>query len=104
MSRSGARYEPRQLASRLMHRQNADYICGLCDEFDVDQAAPACAALGQGLCLKAEQGKSFVHVAWDGNTCVSFRLDRPNLRRRRQFVAVQRRARDTNTDNTEIVK
>lgn len=67
-------------------------ICALCDEFDVDHAAPDCAARGMGLCLKAEQGKPRVHVAWDGRTCVSFRLDKPNLQRRRQFVAVQRRA------------
>lgn len=70
-----------------------DDICGLCDEFDVDQAPPECAAKGMGRCLVHDAaGPLELYVPWDGRTCVSFRLDRPNLRRKRQFVEVQRRA------------
>lgn len=70
-----------------------DDICGLCDEFDANQAAPECAAVGMGRCLvHDEAGPLELHVPWDGRTCVSFRLDRPNLPRKRQFVEVQRRA------------
>lgn len=78
-----------------------DDICGMCDEFDVDQAAPECAAQGMGRCLVRDaRGPLHPHVAWDGGTCVSFRLDRPNLRRRRQFVEVQRRAQQAPTTTT----
>jgi hypothetical protein len=74
-----------------MRCSNPDHICGLCDEFDVDQAAPECAEKGMGLCLVAEQGKPFVHVSWDSRPCVSFRLERVNLAKRRQEVELQRR-------------
>jgi hypothetical protein len=68
-------------------------ICGLCDEFDLDQAAPERTALGQGRCLaRDEASRLHPHVDWNGRTCVLFRLDRPNLQQRRQFVEVQRRA------------
>ncbi len=88
-----------------MRSQNPDHICGLCDEFDVDQAAPECAKQGMGRCLVRDaSGPLHLHVDWSDGGCVSFRLDRPNLRRKRQFVEVQRRARDNNTDTTEIVE
>jgi hypothetical protein len=68
-----------------------DDICGLCDEFDVEQAAPECAALGMGRCLgREDHGFLTVHVAWDSRTCVSFRLDRANLQRKRIFIIAQR--------------
>lgn len=79
-----------------MRGPNPDHICGLCDEFDIDQAAPEFAQLGMGRCaVRAERPPPAVlavHVGWDCGACVSFRLDRPNLRRRRQFIEVQRRA------------
>jgi hypothetical protein len=79
-----------------MRGPNADHICGLCDEFDVDQAAPELAAQGMGRCLvRDERGQLALHVACGDCSCVSFRLDLPNLRRRRQFIAVHRRAQDT---------
>lgn len=88
-----------------MRSQNPDHICGLCDEFDVEQATPECAARGMGRCLVRDpRGPLHLHVDWGDGGCVSFRLDRTNLRQRRQFVEVQRRARDNNTDNSEIVK
>jgi hypothetical protein len=77
-----------------MRSPNPDHICGLCDEFDVDQAGPELAAQGMGRCLvRDERGPLHLHVAWDGWTCVSFRLDVPSLRRRQQFALAQRRAR-----------
>jgi len=82
-----------------MRSPNPDHICGLCDEFDVDQAAPECAAQGMGRCLvRTESSMLDLHVDWDGYACISFRLDRPNLRRRREFVAAQRRAFEPDED------
>lgn len=82
-----------------MRSPNPDHICGLCDEFDVAQAAPECAAQGMGRCLvRDERGPLTLHVPWDGRSCISFRLDRPNLRRRRQFVDAQRAAREADGD------
>lgn len=81
--------------------RDAGEICGLCDEFDVDQATSDCAAQGMGRCMVRDaRGPLHLHVAWDGDTCVSFRLDRPNLRDRRQFVEVQRRAQRAATATT----
>lgn len=78
-----------------MRGPNPDHICGLCDEFDVDQAAPECAAKGMGRCIgRTPESMLDPHVAWDGWPCVSFRLDYPNLRRKRQFVTAQRRAKE----------
>jgi hypothetical protein len=87
----------------MIRGRGPDDICALCDEYSVKLADPEKAAQGRGQCQKAEQGKPLAHVDWDGGTCVSFRLDWPNLAPRRQYVAVQRRARDSNTENTEIV-
>ena len=79
-----------------MRGPNPDHICGLCDEFDVDQATPELAERGVGLCrVRAERGQLAAHVGCDERLCVSFRLDRPNLRRRRKFVDAHRRAQDT---------
>lgn len=79
-----------------MRGSNPDHICGLCDEFDVDQAEPEQAAQGMGRCLVRDaRGSLSHHVAWSDGKCVSFRLDRPNLRRRRNFVDAHRRAEDT---------
>lgn len=78
-----------------MRSPNPDHICGLCDEFDADRADLEYAECGMGRCqVHAEGGVLAVHVAWDGRPCVSFRLDRPNLRAKREFVAVQRRAHE----------
>jgi hypothetical protein len=79
-----------------MRSRDPDYICGLCDEFDVDQVAPELAAEGMGRChVRDERGALALHVACGDGSCVSFRLDRPNLRRRRQFIDAHRRAQDT---------
>lgn len=79
-----------------MRSRDADLICGLCDEFDVDQAAPELAAEGMGRCqVRDERGPLAVHVGCGDGSCVSFRLDRPNLRRRRQFTDAHRRVHDT---------
>jgi len=65
---------------------NPDHICGLCDEFDVEQAAPAHAAQGMGLCQIAERGRPLRHVPCDSIGCVSFRFDRKNITVRRRHV------------------
>ncbi|KQQ93641.1 hypothetical protein [Massilia sp. Leaf139] len=88
----------------MIRGRGPDDICALCDEYSVRAADPKHAAQGKGLCQKGEQGKPLVHVDWDSGTCVSYRLDWPNLAARRQYVAIQRRARDNNTDNAEIVQ
>lgn len=80
-------------------------VCGLCDEFDVDQAAPEQVAQGRGRCLvRDERSRLALHVDWDGSSCVSFRLDRANLREKKRFVEAQRRARDSNTETPQIVQ
>lgn len=79
-----------------MHSPNPDHICGLCDEFDVGQAAPEYAALGMARCMvQSENPPLSAHVSWDGSACVSFRLDRTDLHAKRQFVEAQRRAAAT---------
>jgi hypothetical protein len=79
-----------------MRSRDADYMCGLCDEFDVDQAAPELTAQGMGRCLvRDERGPLDLHVACGDGSCVSFRLDRDNQRRRRQFIDAHRRVHDT---------
>jgi hypothetical protein len=84
-----------------MRGPGPDDICALCDEYSVRQAAPEQAARGMGRCLvRDESGPLHLHVEWNGRTCVSFRLDRPNLATRRQYVALQRRAAATN-ESTE---
>lgn len=87
----------------MIRGRGPDDICALCDEFSRKLADPDQVAQGRGLCLITEPGRPRRHVDWAGETCVSYRLDWPNMAARRQFVAVQRRARDNNTDNTEIV-
>lgn len=79
-----------------MRTRDPDAICGLCDEFDVDQAAPELSARGMARCLARDEcGSLTAHVEWSESACVSFRLGRQNLRERRQFIAVQRRVQDT---------
>ena len=79
-----------------MRSRDADYVCGLCDEFDVDQVAPELAAEGMGRCsVRDERGPLALDVACVDGSCVSFRLDRLNLRRRRQFVEAHRRVHET---------
>jgi len=87
----------------MIRGRGPDDICALCDEYSVKLADPEQAAQGRGQCQIPARGRQLQHVEWDGETCVSYRLDWPNLAPRRQYVAVQRRARDSNTDNTEIV-
>lgn len=65
-------------------------ICALCDEFSVKQASPEQAGIGMGRCLARTGALLSGHVAWDSETCVSFRLDGPNLARRQQYVQVQK--------------
>lgn len=85
-----------------MRTPGPDDICALCDEYSVKLAEPEYAAIGMGRCLvQAEQRFLSAHVAWDNKTCVSFRLDRPNLAARRQYVAVQRRAATTKEGTEE---
>jgi len=67
-------------------RRDSGEVCGLCDEFDVDQAAPDQAAQGMGLCQIAERGRPLRNVPYDSIGCVSFRLDWKNLTVRRQHV------------------
>lgn len=81
----------------MIRGRGLDDLCALCDEFSRKLAEPDQVEQGRGLCPVAEPGKPLRHVDWDGDTCVSFRLDRPNLRRRRQFVEVQRRAQQAPT-------
>jgi hypothetical protein len=76
-----------------MRSPSPDDICGLCDEFDATQAAADGAEQGMGRCWVRDVSSPLdLHVPWNGSTCVSFRLDRQNLRCRRQFVEVCRRA------------
>lgn len=64
-------------------------ICAFCDEFR--KAAPEYADLGLGRCRVHEgQPPLSVHVRWDARTCISYRLDKPNLSARREFVDKQR--------------
>lgn len=65
-----------------------DDICALCDEFSVKRANPEYASLGMGRCLGEE--RIVRHVAWDSRTCITFRLDKPNIAARRQYVQQQR--------------
>ena len=75
--------------------RNHDQICALCDEFSVKQAPSEYAALGMGRCLaRHDHAHLSVYVAWNGETCVSFRLDRPNLAKRRQYVEVRRQKQE----------
>lgn len=79
-----------------MRSRDADCVCGLCDEFDVGQVAPELAAEGMGRChVRDERGPLALHVACGDGSCVSFRLDRLNLRRRRQFIDTYRSVHDT---------
>jgi hypothetical protein len=46
-----------------MHSPNPDHICGLCDEFDVDQAGPDLSAQGMGRCqVRDERGPLYQHL------------------------------------------
>jgi hypothetical protein len=75
--------------------RNHDQICAMCDEYSVKQAAPEYVALGMGRCLaRHDHGHLSVHVGWDCETCVSFRLDRANLAKRRQYVQIQRQKQE----------
>jgi hypothetical protein len=65
-------------------------ICAFCDEFSAKLAAPEYRKLGLGLCQVSEPGKALVHVAWNGDPCISHRVDRQNLAARREFVEKQR--------------
>lgn len=66
-------------------------ICAMCDEYRVRDAEPEYAAVGMGRCnVQADNPPLSKHVAWDNRTCLSFRLDRPNIVARRQYVQVQR--------------
>lgn len=65
-------------------------ICALCDEFNVKQADPEQAAIGMGRCLARTSGHLSTHVGWDDGACVLFRLDRPNLARRQQYIQIQK--------------
>lgn len=67
-----------------------DDICALCNEYSIREAAPEYAALGMGRCLARTTRFLSAHVAWDEKPCVSYRLDRPNIVKRRQYVQVQR--------------
>ena len=64
-------------------------ICALCDEFSVKQADPEQAEAGIGRCLARTGTRLADHVHWNESTCVSFRLDRPNLGKRRQYIQIQ---------------
>ena len=75
----------------MTRRHGLDDICALCDEYSVKLADPEQAALGRGQCQVAERGRTLRHVEWNNQTCVSHRLDRPNLAARRQYVAMRRR-------------
>lgn len=79
----------------MTRTHNPDDICATCNEYSVKLAEPEYSALGMGRCGVAEPGKPHRHVAWDNPTCVSYRLDRPNLAARRQYVAIQQRTKET---------
>lgn len=76
----------------MTRRTGPDDICAMCDEFSLRGADPA--KPGTGVCQIAEAGRPLRTVGWNGPTCVSFRIDRPNLEKRRQYVA-QRNAKAT---------
>jgi len=78
-----------------MSTQDKGDICALCDEWSLKQAAPEYAAIGMGRCLaRHDHGHLSVHVGWDSETCVSFRIDRTNLAKRRQYVEIQRQKQE----------
>lgn len=62
----------------------------MCDEYSVRTAEPEYAEIGMGRCnVQAENPPLSKHVSWDAAPCVSFRLDRPNIAARRQYVQLQ---------------
>lgn len=65
-------------------------ICALCNEYSVREAEPEYAELGMGRCmLRDPRGYLKTHVAWNNKPCVGYKLDKPNLAKRRQYIAVQ---------------
>jgi hypothetical protein len=73
-----------------MNRRDRDEKCAYCDEFSVKQAEPEYADVGMGRCLASDSDHTkSQHVAWNGRTCISYRLDRQNLAARRQYIAIQ---------------
>jgi hypothetical protein len=73
-----------------VNRRDRDEKCALCDEYSVREAEPEFADVGMGRCM-ARDPKGFLspHVAWNAETCISYRIDRPNLGKRRQYIAIQ---------------
>jgi hypothetical protein len=78
----------------MTRTHNPEDICAMCDEFKLKDADPAYRDIGMGICQKRVDTPmySLVYVAWSNPTCVSYRLDKPNLSVRRQYVAMQRQA------------
>lgn len=76
----------------MIRGPSPDDICAMCDEYRVKDADPDYAALGMGICKKRVDTPIYtsIYVAWNGDPCVSHRLDRPNLAARRQYVQVQK--------------
>lgn len=68
-----------------------DDICAFCDEWTRKGVDPALTEIGMGRCqARSESERLNLHVGWNATKCVSFRLDRPNLGKRRQYVEQQR--------------
>lgn len=80
----------------MTRAHNPDDICATCDEFKLKDADPAYRDIGMGICQKRVDTPmySLVYVAWNNQPCVSYRVDRPNLAARRQYVAQWRQAEE----------
>jgi hypothetical protein len=76
----------------MIRGPSSDDICAYCDYFTTKDADLAHVAAGMALCLKRVYTPMYdlQYVPWNNGTCVSFRLDRPNLAKRRHFVQQQK--------------
>lgn len=80
----------------MTRAHNPDDICATCDEFKLKDAEPAYCDIGMGICQKRVDTPMYdlKYVGWNNGACISFRLDRPNLAKRRQYVAQWRQAEE----------
>lgn len=75
----------------MIRSPNPDDICAMCDEWTRKGVDPDIASIGMGRCLaRSESERLNLHVGWNAQTCVSYRLDRSNIAKRRQYVQQQK--------------
>lgn len=75
----------------MIRAPSPEDICAYCDEFSLKGVDPDIASIGMGRCLaRSESERLNLHVGWNSQTCVSYRLDRANIAKRRQYVQQQK--------------